>query len=129
MINLDVTPALHTRKKSSEYGPSCHIYVYSVNRVLAYECKILIRSTTFDLDRRYAMDFKDTRLLAKLASGDMFAIGAKYHGTCLASLNNGHSVVCLHQTEQFQGIKSRVFFCRMYSLFIIYQKTRQYTSI
>ena len=44
-----------------------------------------------ELDRRVkecAMALGDSRLLAKLANGDMIAIEAKYHASCLAQLYN-----------------------------------------
>ena len=51
----------------------------------------LHNASTFEIDRSVresAMKLKDTDLLAKLASGDMVAIEAKYHAKCLASLYN-----------------------------------------
>ena len=47
--------------------------------------------TTFSLDnrvRQIAMDLQDQKLLAKLSAGDMVAQEAKYHKSCLTSLNN-----------------------------------------
>jgi len=48
---------------------------------------------TMELDRRVkecAMALGDSRPLAKLANGDMIAIEAKYHASCLAQLYNRH---------------------------------------
>ncbi len=45
----------------------------------------------YDIDmkvRRCAMELEDTALLAKLASGDMIALEAKYHSKFLATLYN-----------------------------------------
>ena len=53
--------------------------------------EVLHEATTFDIDshvRQCATDLQDTRLLAKLAGGDMIAIEAKYHRTCLVNLYN-----------------------------------------
>jgi len=47
--------------------------------------------TTMGMDqtvRMYATELKETRLLAKLAPGDMVALEAKYHKTCLCDLYN-----------------------------------------
>jgi hypothetical protein len=47
--------------------------------------------TTMGMDqtvRMYATQLQDTRLLAKLAPGDMVALEAKYHKTCLCDLFN-----------------------------------------
>ena len=47
--------------------------------------------TTTGMDqtvRKYATELQDTRLLAKLAPGDMIALDAKYHKTCLSDLYN-----------------------------------------
>ena len=51
----------------------------------------LHKASTFEIDRSVresAIKLKDTDLLAKLAGGDMVAIEAKYHLTCLAALYN-----------------------------------------
>ena len=48
-------------------------------------------ASTFELDknvRESAMKLKRNDLLAKLSSGDMIAIEAKYHARCLVSLYN-----------------------------------------
>ena len=48
-------------------------------------------ASTFELDknvRESAMKLKRNDLLAKLFSGDMIAIEAKYHAKCLVSLYN-----------------------------------------
>ena len=47
--------------------------------------------TTMGMDqtvRMYATELQDTRLLAKLAPGDMVALEAKYHKTCQCDLYN-----------------------------------------
>ena len=47
--------------------------------------------STYDTDvkvRRCATVLEDTALLAKLASGDMIALEAKYHLKCLSTLYN-----------------------------------------
>lgn len=37
---------------------------------------------------KYAIDLQDTKLLSKLAGGDMVAIDAVYHSKCLVSFYN-----------------------------------------
>lgn len=51
----------------------------------------LHRASTIDIDRKvrlYATELQDTKLLAKLAMGDMHAIDADYHTKCLVGLYN-----------------------------------------
>ena len=51
----------------------------------------LQKASTFELDRKVresAIKLKRNDLLAKLSSGDMIAIDAKYHARCLVSLYN-----------------------------------------
>ena len=51
----------------------------------------LHNASTFQLDSRVrsiAIQLQDKTLLAKLSSGDMVALEAKYHATCLVSLYN-----------------------------------------
>lgn len=55
---------------------------------------------TLDADeniRRMATDLQDTALLAKISGGDLIAIEAKYHLTCLTELRNRHR----SKTRQF----------------------------
>ena len=55
-------------------------------------------ASTFEVDRKVrecAVLLNDGKLLAKLSSGDMMAIDAKYHSKCLVSLYN--------QTRQFKS--------------------------
>ena len=57
---------------------------------------------TLDADaniRRMATDLQDTALLAKISGGDLIAIEAKYHLTCLTELRNRHRS---KKTRQFQ---------------------------
>ena len=42
--------------------------------------------------RTYATELKDTNLLAKLAPGDMVALEAKYHKSCLADIFNRYGL-------------------------------------
>ena len=49
----------------------------------------LTQAQTLSLDRRVrdaAIQLQDDKLLAKLSAGDMIAIGAVYHKTCLETL-------------------------------------------
>ena len=49
----------------------------------------LHKPSTFEVDfkvRTFATELCDTKLLAKLACGDMVAIDAQYHAKCLAKL-------------------------------------------
>jgi len=51
----------------------------------------LRRACTHDIDVRVqkcAIQLQDTNLLAKLASGDLVALEARYHTKCLAKLYN-----------------------------------------
>lgn len=51
----------------------------------------LHRASTFDLDarvRQCALQIQDQNLLAKLSTGDLIALEAKYHVQCLVSLYN-----------------------------------------
>ena len=51
----------------------------------------LHNASTYEIDKRvrqHALDLQDTLLLAKLATGDMIAIEAKYHKSCLTALYN-----------------------------------------
>ena len=51
----------------------------------------LHEASTFDIDsrvRKCAQDLQDTKLLAKLAQGDMIASEVKYHAKCLVGLYN-----------------------------------------
>ena len=51
----------------------------------------LHNASTYEIDKRvrqYALDLQDTVLLTKLAAGDMIAIEAKYHKSCLTALCN-----------------------------------------
>lgn len=55
--------------------------------------------TTFALDSRVrncACLLQNSRLLAKLGGGDMIAMEAKYHSTCLVSLYNRARDACMH---------------------------------
>jgi hypothetical protein len=48
-------------------------------------------ASTYDIDikvRKCAMELEDAALLAKLASGDMIALEARYHRRCLVALYN-----------------------------------------
>lgn len=52
---------------------------------------VLHNASTYQIDanvRRCAFELEDTALLAKLTTGDMIAIEAKYHHNCLRSLYN-----------------------------------------
>ena len=52
---------------------------------------LLHHASTFDLDaqvRKCALQLQDENLLAKLRTGDLIALEAKYHGRCLVSLYN-----------------------------------------
>ncbi len=44
--------------------------------------------------RRLAMEMCDGQVLAKLSTGDMVAIEAKYHHSCLIAFYNRHSSMC-----------------------------------
>ena len=51
----------------------------------------LHKASTFEIDgkvRKYASELHDTKLLSKLAGGDMVPIGAVYHTNCLVALYN-----------------------------------------
>lgn len=51
----------------------------------------LHKASTFEIDnkvRKYAIELHDTKLLFKLAGGDMVAIDATYHTKCLVALYN-----------------------------------------
>ena len=53
--------------------------------------ELLHHASTFDLDarvRKYTLQLQDESLLAKLSTGDLIALEAKYHGRCLVSLCN-----------------------------------------
>lgn len=60
-------------------------------------------ASTFDLDscvRKCATDLGDSKLLTKFATGDMVAIEAEYHATCLSTLYYRHSK--LAETKESQ---------------------------
>ena len=51
----------------------------------------LHKASTFEIDdkvRKYATELHDTKLLSKLAGGDMVAIDAVYHTNCLVAFYN-----------------------------------------
>ena len=51
----------------------------------------LHKASTFEIDnkvRKYATELHDTKLLSKLAGGDMVAIDAVYHTKCLVAFYN-----------------------------------------
>ena len=56
----------------------------------------------FQLDyrvRKCAHDLQDEQLLAKLSSGDLIALEAKYHARCLASLYNKARGIITHEPD------------------------------
>jgi len=82
-------------RRTSSFGPSeCEskdeeFLCFFCNQVLG--TLGLQRASTLELDRKVresAMKLKRNDLLAKLSSGDMIAIEAKYHARCLVSLYN-----------------------------------------
>ena len=70
----------------------------------------LQRVSTFELDRKVresAMRLKRNDLLAKLLSGDMIAIEAKYHAKCLVSLyNDVRSLEIKSKSEEEKSMSS-----------------------
>ena len=51
--------------------------------------------------RKMATDFQDSALLKHIAGGDMIAIEAKYHKTCMTNLSNRHrAFLCQSQDSQ-----------------------------
>ena len=81
-------------RQTSSFGPS---YCGIKEEELWFFCDQvagslgLQRASTFELDRKVresVMRLKRNDLLAKLSSGDMIAIEAKYHAKCLVSLYN-----------------------------------------
>ena len=71
---------------------------------------------TFDADnvRGMATDLEDTALLTRIDGGDLTALEAKYHLSCLTTLRNRHRSF-LRQSESFSndgeegGIEARAF--------------------
>ena len=59
---------------------------------------------TFDADnvRRMATDLEDTALLTRIDGGDLTALEAKYHLSCLTTLRNRHHSF-LRQSESFSN--------------------------
>ena len=60
---------------------------------------------TFDADdnvRRMATDLEDTALLTRIGGGDLTALEAKYHLSCLTTLRNRHRSF-LRQSERFSN--------------------------
>lgn len=61
------------------------------------------RAATTHLDanvRKMATELRDTRLLAKLSSGDMTAIDAVYHKQCLTTLCNRHGTLIRKEAQK-----------------------------
>ena len=69
-------------------------------------------AATFQIDKRVracAVLLEDTELLAKLSTGDMVALEAKYHSKCLAGLYNRARTVKsdgdgIDEMNEFSGI-------------------------
>ena len=54
---------------------------------------------TFDADsnvRRMAIDLQDSALLTRIEGGDLTALEAKYHLSCLTALRNRHRSFLMH---------------------------------
>lgn len=78
------TRSVHSHSQSSE--PTC----FFCNEP-ATGSSGLHNASTYNIDtnvRKCALELEDSALLAKLAEGDMIAIEAKYHHSCLRSLYN-----------------------------------------
>ena len=61
----------------------------------------LHKASTKRLDQKimaYAIELQDTKLLVKLAGGDMVAIDAQYHVKCLLSFYRKHADAIKHQS-------------------------------
>ncbi len=61
------------------------------------------RASTIDIDQKVwlcAMELQDTKLLAKLAMGDMHAIDADYHTKCLVALYNRYRQIVSKRSDE-----------------------------
>lgn len=78
-----------TRRSSSEHLQQDHTKETCIFCDQVAGPSGLHKACTFEVDfkvRKCATELCDTRLMAKLAAGDMVAIDAKYHAKCLAQL-------------------------------------------
>jgi len=88
-IESDNSPVKTRRKCDTRQRDKCFFCDQAED-----ETHALHKAQTFLLNKKVtqcATDLKDTKLLAKLSEGDMIALDATYHATCLASLYNRHS--------------------------------------
>ena len=78
-----------TRRSSSEHHPKTQakdVCIFCDNPASSVG---LHKASTFEVDfkvRTFATELCDTKLLAKLACGDVVAIDAQYHAKCLEKL-------------------------------------------
>ena len=66
-------------------------------------------AATYDLDekvRKCAIDLGDSKLLSKLAEGDVIAIDAVYHANCLTALYKTHTKF-LQSSDEITDISNR----------------------
>ena len=82
---MDSRPRTRFRLSADNFKVTCLFYDKEDDRAH------LTQAQTFDLDKKVrncATELCDEKLLAMLAEGDMIAVEALYHKTCLISLYN-----------------------------------------
>ena len=90
MISSEPSPMKMRRRCSEVDGlnsPAC----FFCDKINETENDVLHKASQFNIDRNVrtpAIQLQDTKLLAKLAAGDMMAIDAVYHINCLMDLYN-----------------------------------------
>ena len=86
---MPVLPACkHSRSRSTKYCATKNVCFFCGE---ASGNSGIHEAATFQIDKRVracAVQLKDTELLAKLSTGDMVALEAKYHSKCLVGLYN-----------------------------------------
>jgi hypothetical protein len=86
--------SLGIKQVPSSTSPSSEKLCFFCDQVLTPTDKYRRVAATFALDKRvrqYATDLGDSRLLTKLAAGDVVATEAEYHANCLTNFYKEHS--------------------------------------
>ena len=92
-------PSTRSRFAAQNFTPTCFFCEEPETEVK------LCNARTLGLDRRVreaARRLSDERLLAKLSEGDLVAIEARYHKTCLIALYNRLRVACSKSPADFE---------------------------
>ena len=116
--NQDVLPVyfspIKIRRLNSDGVQSMYVCIFC-DKTSDHSKDTLHKASTFELDfkvRKCATDLQDTKLLAKLAGGDLIAIDALYHTKCLLNLYDRAKQAANNQskgTDNEQSLKAIAF--------------------